>query len=237
MNDGLISILAILGGLLILGGLIGLMDRSRFSPRWLLTAAALVLVNDAALTRCYGLIPDVLGGEFNWTGKLLALAITLAIASHPAFGWRRSGLTLQQRKGSLLPALLVALPVIALYLFFALTGEEQATPKAIAFQLTLPGFEEEPFYRGILLLALAEAFRGRMRIAGAELGWGAILSSVLFGLTHAFAFDDGGFAFDTLYFLLTAVPALLLVWMRERTGSLLLPVLLHNFGNSIAYFV
>lgn len=237
MPNGFVSILAVCGGLLILGGLIGLVDRRRFSPRWLLLATALVFLNDAALTRCYGLIPDLAGGEWNWTGKLLALAITLAVASHPAFGWRRSGLTLHQRKGSLIPALLVALPVIALYVFFALSGEEQATIEAVAFQLTLPGLEEEPFYRGILLLALAEAFRGRTNILGADLGWGAILSSILFGLTHAFGFDDGSFAFDPLYFLLTAVPALLLVWMRERTGSLLLPILLHNFGNTIGYLV
>ena len=31
--------------------------------------------------------------------------------------------------------------------------------------------------------------------------------------------------------------ALILVWLRERTGSLLLPILLHNFGNSIGLFV
>jgi membrane protease YdiL (CAAX protease family) len=31
----------------------------------------------------------------------------------------------------------------------------------------------------------------------------------------------------------TALPAFILVWMRERTGSLVLPILLHNFANSI----
>jgi membrane protease YdiL (CAAX protease family) len=36
---------------------------------------------------------------------------------------------------------------------------------------------------------------------------------------------------------MTGVPSLILVWMRERTGSLLLPILLHNFGNSIGLFV
>lgn len=237
MPNGLISILAVCGGLLILGGLVGMLDRSRFAPRWLLVAAGLVFLNDAALTRCYGLIPDVAGGSWNWTGKLIALGLTLAIASHPAFGWRRSGLTLQQRRGSLLPALLASLPVIALYLFFALAGDEPANAESIAFQLTLPGLEEEPFYRGILLLAFAEAFRSRMKLLGVDWGWGAILSSILFGLTHAFGYDDGSFSFDLMTFLLTGVPALILVWMRERTGSLLLPILLHNFGNSIAYFV
>lgn len=32
---------------------------------------------------------------------------------------------------------------------------------------------------------------------------------------------------------LTAVPSFIAVWLRLRTGSLLLPVLIHNFGNSI----
>ena len=36
---------------------------------------------------------------------------------------------------------------------------------------------------------------------------------------------------------LTALPALIAVWLRLRTGSLLLPVLLHNFGNSISFLM
>lgn len=237
MPDGLIAILAICAGLLVVGGMIGLFDRVRFSPAWLLAAAALVFVNDAALTRCYGYLPDLLGGEWNWTGKLLALLLTLAIASHRSFGWQRSGLTIRQRKGSMFPALLASLPIVAIYLYFALSGHEAFDAESVAFQLTMPGLEEEPFYRGILLLAFAEALKGRIRWLGVDWSCGALLSSILFGLTHAFGFSDGSFSFDLLTFLLTGVPALILVWMRERTGSLLLPILLHNFGNSIGYFV
>jgi membrane protease YdiL (CAAX protease family) len=36
---------------------------------------------------------------------------------------------------------------------------------------------------------------------------------------------------------LTAVPALIAVWLRLRTGSLLLPVVLHNFGNAISLLI
>jgi hypothetical protein len=32
---------------------------------------------------------------------------------------------------------------------------------------------------------------------------------------------------------LTALPSFIAVWLRLRTGSLLLPVVLHNFGNAI----
>ncbi len=238
MSDGLISIFAICGGLLIAGTMLGFVDRRNFSSKWLLVAAALVFVNDAALTRLYGLLPDVVGGDWNWVGKGLALVITLAIASHPAFGWERSGLTLRQKAGSLPSALIVSAVVVALFTYFALASDDGgASAETFAFQLTMPGLEEEPFYRGILLLALNDAVRGRAKARGIEWGGGALLSSVLFGLTHAFGFDDGGFSFDLMTFLMTALPALILVWLRERTGSLLLPILLHNFGNSIGLFV
>ena len=35
----------------------------------------------------------------------------------------------------------------------------------------------------------------------------------------------------------TGVSALLLVWLREKTGSVLLPILLHNYGNAIFMLV
>jgi membrane protease YdiL (CAAX protease family) len=238
MNYGLISILAIVGGLLAIGGLLGLADGKNFAPKWLLVAAALFFANDAALTRLYGLLPDFVGGDWNWLGKGVALLITLAVASHPAFGWQRSGLTLVQKPGSLKPTLIVAAVLIAVFTYFALSSDDgSASAETIAFQLTMPGLEEEPFYRGVLLLALNEAFRGRVRALGIDWGWGALLSSGLFGLAHAFGYDAGGFSFDLTTFLLTGVPSLILVWMRERTGSLLLPILLHNFGNSIGHFV
>ena len=236
--DEIISVVVIALGLLILGGLLGLADRKNFRPLWLVVAIALFVVNDAALLRFYGLLPDVIGGDWNWLGKGLALIITLAVASHPAFGWKRSGLTLAQDRKGLPSALVVSAILVGLFTWLALSGDsESASAETKAFQLTMPGLEEEPFYRGVFLLALNEALRGRVRALGIEWGWGALLSSVLFGLTHAFGFEDGAFSFDLMAFLMTGLPALILVWLRERTGSLLLPILLHNFGNAIGHFV
>ena len=173
MSEGLVSILVLCGGLLVVGLIAGLTDRRNFAPRWLLVAAALFFLNDAMLTRFYGLLPDFIGGEWNWTGKLLALAVTLAVASHSAMGWQRSGLTLRQKPGSLPSALIVSALLMGLFLYFALSSDDGgATSETMAFQLTMPGLEEEPFYRGILLLALNEAFRGRFRALGIDWGWG-----------------------------------------------------------------
>lgn len=236
--NGLIGLGGTVALLLVLGTMIGCTDRQRFSPRWLLIAALLVAVNDALLTCAYRLLPDLIGGAWNWQGKLLALAATLAIAALPAFGFRRVGLTAAQAPGSLR----AALPVAALYcaFFFVIAiafPSNRPGGEEVAFQLTMPGLEEEPFYRGILLFALDQAFTGRKRFLGLDWGWGAVLSCLLFGMAHAFGFSRGSFSFDPIIMALTAVPAFVAVWLRLRTGSLLLPVLLHNFGNSFSLLV
>lgn len=237
--DGLIGIGGTLALLLVVGGVLGLTDRKGFSWPWLLVAAGLVLLNDAMLTRGYGLIPRLFpGAHWNWQGKALALAATLVVASLPAFGWRRSGLTLAQEKGSLKAAIPVALIYCAIFLALAFVfPSDRPTGEDVAFQLTMPGLEEEPFYRGILLLALERAFAGRWRFLGVDWGWGAVLSCALFGLAHAFGFSHGRFSFEPMTMALTALPAFIAVWLRLRTGSLLLPVALHNFGNSISLLV
>lgn len=236
--NGVIGIAGVLAIMLITGFAVGLLDRRNFSFRWLLVAALLVVINDALLTRGYGQIPDFIGGAWNWQGKLLALGATLFIAALPAFGWANCGMRIVQQPGSLKAAIPVAVLYCVFFLALALAfPSEQENAEEIAFQLTMPGIEEELFYRGLLLLALERAFTGRWRFAGVDWGWGALLSSALFGLAHAFSFSNGSFSFDAITMALTAIPALLAVWLRLRTGSLLLPVLLHNFGNSLSLLI
>jgi uncharacterized protein len=237
--NSLIGILGVVALLLLVGTVIGVARPKAFSPKWLLVGAGLVVVNDFLLTRGYGLLPRLLPAtEWNWQGKLLALCASLIIASLPLFGWRRSGLTLAQAKGSLRSCIPIALIYCLFFIVLALfIPREPPSAETIAFQLTMPGIEEETFYRGVLLLALDRAFTGRVRVLGTDWGWGAVLSCALFGLAHAFGFSDGRFSFDPLSMALTALPSFIGVWLRLRTGSILLPILLHNFGNSITLFL
>ena len=231
--NGLIGILGV-GAILILAGVaLGLIGR-KVSVRWLLVAVGLVVLNDALLTNGYGLIPRLFpDSDWNWQGKALAPA-TLLIAALPVFGWRESRLTVAQAAGSLKAAVPVALLYIGFFTLIAwLFPNEAATAETVAFQLTMPGLEEEAFYRGVLLLALDRAFPDRRRVLGVEWGWGALLSCLLFGLAHAFGYSDGGVSFDPVTMALTAVPSVIGVWLALRTRSILLPVVLHNFGNAI----
>lgn len=235
--NGLIGIGGVVAALLVTGGLIGLVRRDQFSLPWLLAAAGLVLLNDVLLTNAYGLVPSALppSNEWNWQGKALALVATLAVAALPAFGWRACGFTFRQARCGWKPTVAVSLLYVGLFLALALMlPNEPASAETLAFQLTMPGFEEELFYRGLLLLTLGRAFTGRLRLLGVEWSWGAILSCALFGMAHAFGYSNGGFQFDPVTMALTALPSLIAVWLVMRTRSVLLPVVLHNFGNAIS---
>jgi membrane protease YdiL (CAAX protease family) len=233
--DGFIGILGVVALLLGAGVVLGALLPGRMSLPWLLAAALLVLLNDLMLTNGYGLFPSLpLGGDWNWQGKILALAASLVVIALPGFGRRETGLTVVQAPGSLKPALPVVGFYVGLFLILALIfPNEGLSVEALAFQLTMPGLEEEVFYRGVLLVALGRAVAGRVRFLGVDWGLGAILSCVLFGLAHAFGFSDGEFSFDPLTMGLTAVPSLIAVWLALKTRSLVLPVLLHNFGNAV----
>jgi uncharacterized protein len=239
MPDSVIETIVVITLLLLSGTVLGQMTRCQFSFRWLLASAGLVLLNDTALTNGFGAIPELFSASaWNWQGKILAVIATLAVASYPSLGWRRAGLTLTQNSEGRPTTYLVALVLCLLFAGLAVSSPNEALDvEALAFQLTMPGLDEEPYYRGILLLALNEAFRGRIRMLGINLSWGGILSCAMFGMAHAFEYSEGAFSFDAMTMVATAIPSFALLWMRERTGSLVLPIVLHNFANSIGHIL
>lgn len=232
MYNELIGVAGQLGIVAAMGLAGALLFRSECSVKWLLVALGLYLLNDILLTRGLGIFPQILpDAQWNWQGKLLALIATLAVASLPQFGWKRVGLTWHQGDR---PWPAYALTILLALFFLALAiadGDDRGDLETIAFQWTMPGLEEEPFYRGTLLLAMNEAFRRKVNILGAAIGYGGVLTAFLFGFGHALSFGTGGFEFETMTFLVTAIPSLLLLWIRERTGSLVLPIIGHNIAN------
>ncbi len=237
MPDAMWVLMGWTGGTAAAGLVCAAFARGRVRWLWLATALLLMVAYDALLTRGYGHLPlDFGASPWNWEGKALAAALSLGVAA--LLGLRRSGVTLRQHRTGLRGALALSALLVAVFLGLAMWFPgEPADVDTLAFQLTMPGLDEELFYRGVLLLLLNEAFGRPLSVLGAPMGWGALVSSVAFGLTHALGYADGGFTFDAAAMALTGAPALLLVWLREKTGSLLLPILLHNFGNSVFHLV
>jgi hypothetical protein len=219
---GLVTLLAFIGSFML---------RQKMSIKWLVIALSLYFINDVMLTRGFGEFPRLMMTNWNWEGKLYALVVTLYIASRPEFGWKHVGITWSQGKE---PFPAYSLLFILACFFFGLAyfdNTSQGDIETVLFQWTMPGLEEEAFYRGTLLVAMNEAFKNKINILGANIGYGGFLTCCLFGFGHAASYASEGLTFDVFTFMVTAIPSFLLLWMRERTGSIVLPIVGHNIAN------
>jgi membrane protease YdiL (CAAX protease family) len=119
------------------------------------------------------------------------------------------------------------------------------------FYATLPGLEEEVFYRGLLPALLGRVFARSIPLPGTRTSWGGVVGVLLFTLGHSLKFH--GEFFQTLpsplfwryvqtwlspaYFLPSDVLYVLamgsfFLWVRERTGSCWVAVITHCLLNS-----
>jgi membrane protease YdiL (CAAX protease family) len=145
------------------------------------------------------------------------------------------GLTLQQRDRSARPSIYVAigLCMFAWGVIWLVGNKGEPTAERLLYQATLPGLDEELFFRGLLLALMLKAFVTQPDHRSA---WpAAVVVTFLFAAGHTLMFQKGSFAFDPFFFGYVAILGAGLMWIRLRTGSVLLPVLTHNvinFGNS-----
>jgi membrane protease YdiL (CAAX protease family) len=211
--------------------------------RWLV--AAVVFAN--ALDTFATILPTLdhqfhlFHGHWNWNGKLFSVCAMAALAAllvaSGSFSRRDIGLTLRQAPGSLRAALLVAIPyfllLAALNVFF-FGNNHPPSLETTLYQATMPGLAEELSIRGVQFALFDRILTFRVQLAGAEIGYGAIATSIWFGLGHAVSLDavpdwkSGLAAFGT-----TGAIGFLLAWLRARTKSLVAPVVVHNITNLI----
>jgi membrane protease YdiL (CAAX protease family) len=175
----------------------------------------------------------ILGDHWNWSGALLALAGTLWVAARLARGatvpWREMGFTWDQRPGSLRPALWVCAAALSLNVLVINQSNfrlHNVPLETWLYQATLPGLFEEAAFRGVLLALLDRAFGARRSVLGISVGWGGVVVTLVFVGLH-------GVTMGTLLGVLPA--ALLYLWLRVRTGSLIAPVVVHNLWNLSVY--
>lgn len=174
-----------------------------------------------------------LGDLWDWSGPLLALAVVLLLAAQlvrlQQLAWRDLGLTLTQAPGSLLPAITVSAALLAAN-YIAMSFSSFRLPgvplETWLYQASVPGLVEETVFRGLLLAMADRAWPPRWTVAGARIGAGGLLVTLSFLALH-------GVTLGTLLGVLPA--ALLYLWLRARTGSLLLPIIVHNLWNLGVY--
>ncbi len=229
-----IPVLALVAGFVITG------RKLRWKP---LLWAALAFATYMLLLRSRGVLPEPVFMEtleLNWIGKGLSILGTCVLmAILPGVSFRAAGMRWAQAPGSVRSATVVGVATIAgATITVALVSPSPNTSvEWLAFQATMPGLDEELFMRGLLLLLFHQAFGRNFTIAGAETGWGLWLTTLLFGLLHGVTVQGDEIAVSVAVIVLTGLVGLIAGWMRERTGSLVAPIVFHNAFNVAQSFV
>ena len=98
---------------------------------------------------------------------------------------------------------------------------------AVLGQLVVVALPEEAFFRGYLQTALDRAWKGRVRVLGADLGYGVIVASALFAVGHIATVPHP--ARLAVFF-----PSLVFGWMRARTNGIGAGVAFHTACNLLS---
>ena len=100
------------------------------------------------------------------------------------------------------------------------------------------GLDEELFFRGLLLFLVSAAVVPlRRKPDPARFGWAAIIVTLLFTVGHSFFVSGGDIRFDPIIFAYVAILGALLMYIRVRTGSILIPVIAHNLTNVVGHLI
>lgn len=170
-----------------------------------------------------------------WSGALIALLIQIGVlfwVAHLLNGKANP-------KSGLITIVLVSVMLGVLTIWKRLyPGLLQGTA-GFVYYLFFLGLGEELLYRGYIQSRLDQAFGKPFAFGGARFGWGAVITSVLFGLLHVTnGLDVAAGTFDPQWAwgVWTVFGGLALSYVRERTGSIVAPTILHGLPQALAYF-
>ena len=221
-------------------------EQIRIRGTWAVLSLTLLVLHLLALSQGGRIVP--LGAVFpearwNWGGKLLGVLLSLCVLALLA-GFKKgfrpadAGFTFRQKPHSAGPAW-AALVLFGLlqFLLANLLGGRGYDAETWLFQASMPGLDEEWMYRGVLLYMLAQAVPSdRVEILGAPIGAAGVVLAVYFGLIHGLARQGGEWHFSAVGMLIAGLYGFILLWFRERTASLVFPVMAHNVVNVIGGF-
>ena len=99
------------------------------------------------------------------------------------------------------------------------------------------GFGEELLFRGYIQSRLNEAWGRPFRFYGVPWGWGLVIASVIFGLMHVIniaSLIHGNWQLEPWWGLWTFFGGLVGGFVREKTGSIVAPSILHGLPQAIS---
>lgn len=177
--------------------------------------------------------------DWNWLGKWLSIVFVVSLISlWPRLSWQSIGVV-TPKKGTWLRVIII---LAGTSMFWILAGSENAPTnldlETLLFQATMPGLEEELFFRGILWVLLAQALPGVKRLGKTEISWSLVITTLYFALGHGFTFNsDLSLVFDPVILIYSGIVGFTIGWIRVYSGSIIPAIILHNGINLLAVVI
>ncbi len=166
----------------------------------------------------------------SWSGALvLAAAKTAALFA--------LGLMLRRKPARGEDGLLAGALFVAAFSNFAVKLSLSDAAASFLFYVFFLGLGEELLFRGYIQSRLNEAFGRPWRFFGVRWGGGAIIAFAFFGLMHVLnlgGLSSGNWMPAWWWGFWTFFGGLVFAFVREKTGSIAAPALLHGLPQAIA---
>jgi len=189
------------------------------------------------------IVPNHIWGGFlvcSWSGKVYSLLVVLVLicAFRPLFSMQGLGMSIRQKEGSFLPSVGTVLFVATWSTFSASNlPDGKLDFQTLAYLAVRPGLNEELVYRGVLTACLDKIFSQKWMLASAGIGWSTLITTLLFGLLHGLWFDNQiQLHIELLWIRNALLSGFIFAWLRERTGSLIMPVIAHGIWDFFYFF-
>ncbi len=177
-----------------------------------------------------GSVPLAVVSYRRWSGSLVMAAVEVAVLF--AVAW------MLRRKPTRQDAAVIAGSMVVIGLAdLAPKGTIGNAISAFVFYLLFLGLGEELLFQGYIQSRLNAAFGRPFRFFGVCWGWGTIITAALFGSMHVLnsgSFISGSWQPLPWWGFWTFFAGLVLAFVREKTGSIAAPTILHGLPQAIA---
>ena len=169
----------------------------------------------------------------HWSGALILAGVQIAVLI--ALGWLLQRKPTQNEDGLLVGAILL----ITCSNFTQKATLDNAI-SAFFFYILFLGLGEELLFRGYIQSRLNAVLGRPFQFYGVNWGWGIIIASALFGFMHVLnigSLVNGDWKLTWWWGFWTFFGGLVLGFVREKTGSIAAPTILHGLPQAIAYAI
>ena len=184
-----------------------------------------------------------LGLDHNWVGHFLMIGWVLIFLWIGPLRAKDIGLTLKQHSGTITPAIMVTIGIIAFKgIVAALLTEGRPNDiivETLLFQITMPPLAQELVQTGILLTLMILALGGTIN---QKTDWDRVtyLAVIVTAFSHGIIFAlsyNGGLQLNIMAFMIPFIGKVAYAWLRLYTGSLLFPILAFSISNFVVWLV